>query len=86
MCLCAVEIEHNKDKGGDDSGEGSEKVRVGYEEESFELVVFVGANGHAFSLFYKVEAGFKILYLELIDSLFFRSMELSQICTSRTFH
>ena len=74
MCLCAVEIEHNKDKGGDDGGEGSEEVRVGYEEESLELVMFVGTNGHAFSLFYKVEAWFTILYLELIDSLFFRRL------------
>jgi hypothetical protein len=64
----AVNVKNDEDKRGDDGSEGSEEVRIGNEEESFEFIMFVRTNSDSLSFFDEIISWFLVNNLVLINA------------------
>lgn len=70
----AVQVEHDKDEGGNDGRERAKEVGIGDKQEPFEFIMLVRSNCDSFCFFDEVETRPTIVYLELVDSFLLRSL------------
>jgi hypothetical protein len=68
LATSAVDVKNNEDKSGKNGSECSEEVRIGNEEESFELIMFVRTNRDSLGLLNEVVSCLLVVDLILIDS------------------